>query len=1088
MTDPKGIQTKLTYEAINGHIDLYPTKTETAFNTPLKKTGTRQYDFNTGLVTMMRDEDNGVSSVTSFDDMGRTTLVRSAADLPEETRISTQYFDAERRVVVRSDQDAAGDGKLITIQHYDQVGRVRLTRRLEQFSTAGLTDERIGIKIQIRYFIDNPCQPTNTSQCLTENSAVIGSYVLTSNPYRAQTSSEASTEPTMGWSRGKSDRTGRQVEIKTFAGADLPAPWDDNNSSTGTVTRAYDGFFTTVTDQAGKPSRSMADGLGRMVRVDEPSDSSNTLGDPDSPTQATNYVYDALGNLKQITQGQQSRFFNYTSLSRLKDSSSPEGGTTSYQYDVTGNLTTKTDPRLLPNTSTHVSIVLDYDQLNRLKTRTYNDGTPTVTYSYDNPNVLYAKGRLTSVSSSSSSYTYEEYDAAGRVKKGMQTTAGQSYTMEYTYNRAGALVSQKYPSGLIVKSEYDDAGRLAGVKKDANNFYYAGGSPTSTNRFQYSPAGAVQGMRLGNDLWEHTNFNSRLQVVQIGVGNSVSDSSKLRLDYTFGVVEGGNLNPAKNNGNPQSQTITLPDVASIVQNFEYDELGRLKKAQELGTNGWTQQFSYDRFGNRTGVSLTQLQGHPLPTTAPEVDPDTNRFKLTNSQNQATGYDYDDAGNMTKEPEAGGTFKKYSYDSDNRIKQAKRLSGTNEVVIGDYIYDGDGKRVKTVVGAATTIYVYNIVGQLVAEYTDVLPETSGTSFITSDALGSTRLVTGSNKEVKERHDYLPFGEEIPAGYSARSSVIGFGIDKVRQKFTGKERDNETGLDFFGARYLASAQGRFVAPDPLLSSGSLTDPQTWNRYAYVLNNPLKFTDPTGLFTWSRDLGGDAEDDELEEYFRKEAEKIKDEKKRKKELKKVAEKAKKALEKRQEIRRAITEAKTLLASNVLSAAEKREIRSSIAAYGEENTTNLHVIIDARDGRNAGTTFGEGGRIIVGLGLAGNDMQTAVQFVHEGSHVLDMHTFNTESSPDTTLFETERRAWTTAAYAAKGFGMSSYPSTLPENMRTWKKGWSQADIETAVRNRLAGASYGVTPDKPGQRFSQMYVENIYMNRTRMNKDGRLY
>jgi hypothetical protein len=75
----------------------------------------------------------------------------------------------------------------------------------------------------------------------------------------------------------------------------------------------------------------------------------------------------------------------------------------------------------------------------------------------------------------------------------------------------------------------------------------------ATNRLRYSLAGAMQRMKLGNGLWEHTNFNSRLQVTQIGLGTSVSDSSKLRLDYTFGELVDGVLDVTRNNGNRTSQ-------------------------------------------------------------------------------------------------------------------------------------------------------------------------------------------------------------------------------------------------------------------------------------------------------------------------------------------------------------------------------------------------------------------------------------------------------------------------------------------------------------------------------------------------------
>jgi YD repeat-containing protein len=147
----------------------------------------------------------------------------------------------------------------------------------------------VGIKVQTRY-LNDPCQPP-TGQC------VPGSYVLTSNPYRASTLSAAGSEPTMGWTRTKADTTGRTIEVRTFAGSALPGPWAGNSTSTGTVATVYDSIYTTVMDQAGKVRRSKVDGLGRLIRVDEPSDPANTLGSQNSPTQATNYQYDALGNL-----------------------------------------------------------------------------------------------------------------------------------------------------------------------------------------------------------------------------------------------------------------------------------------------------------------------------------------------------------------------------------------------------------------------------------------------------------------------------------------------------------------------------------------------------------------------------------------------------------------------------------------------------------------------------------------------------------------------------------------------------------------------------------------------------------------------
>ena len=117
------------------------------------------------------------------------------------------------------------------------------------------------------------------------------------------------------------------------------------------------------------------------------------------------------------------------------------------------------------------------------------------------------------------------------------------------------------------------------------------------------------------------------------------------------------------------------------------------------------------------------------------------------------------------------------------------------------------------------------------------------WLVTDQLGTPRIIidkTGSLANVK-RHDYLPFGEELFVGTGGRTTGQGYVGDNVRQKFTLKERDIETGLDFFGARYHSSTQGRFTSAD--IVGGERSNPQSLNLYAYVLNNPLAYTDPTG-----------------------------------------------------------------------------------------------------------------------------------------------------------------------------------------------------------------------------------------------------
>ena len=183
-----------------------------------------------------------------------------------------------------------------------------------------------------------------------------------------------------------------------------------------------------------------------------------------------------------------------------------------------------------------------------------------------------------------------------------------------------------------------------------------------------------------------------------------------------------------------------------------------------------------------------------------------------------------------------------------------------------MYDGDGKRIKKIQGGTTTLYVYNAFGNLIAEYSDHPSSSGGTTYLTTDHLGSTRVVTDASKQVKSRHDYLPFGDEISSGYGNRNTITGYNAQggianlNLKQKFSAKERDTESNLDYFGARYMSGAQGRFMSPDefvggPYEVGGSRGDkagplpyadimnPQSLNKFEYALNNPLRYIDPDG-----------------------------------------------------------------------------------------------------------------------------------------------------------------------------------------------------------------------------------------------------
>jgi RHS repeat-associated protein len=244
--------------------------------------------------------------------------------------------------------------------------------------------------------------------------------------------------------------------------------------------------------------------------------------------------------------------------------------------------------------------------------------------------------------------------------------------------------------------------------------------------------------------------------------------------------------------------------------------------------------------------VTGNSGVPLAGNTPTGN-------VYNANNQIGGASYDAAGNQLSVN--GATL---TYDAENRQTSATAppaLGGGTEW----YYYDGDGRRIEKTGASGTTAYIYDAFGQLAAEYGGardyirlggqvVAIENPGggpcqTCYFSYDQLGSVRIVMDQNANVVARHDYLPFGAEIPSGWAGRSSLWG-ASDGVYEKFTGQERDSETGLDFFQARYYGSALGRFTSPDPHTATVlHLINPQRWNMYAYGLNNPLFYTDPTG-----------------------------------------------------------------------------------------------------------------------------------------------------------------------------------------------------------------------------------------------------
>ena len=336
-TDAKGIVSKITYGAVsgpNGNVTgLYPTETILAYGTSLARTSTASYDFYTGAVLATTDEDNDITNATEYDDIGRPIKAITAQGTALESWTITEYHDDDRFVVVKSDLEAKGDGKKVATQFYDQLGRVRLTKTLEDASTQSATNETDGIKVQTRYGINDPTPSVTTDP---ENS--LGSYSLVSNQYRASSLAAASAETTMGWTLSYSSKTGRHSDTTTYSGTTVPTVGSTTNS-TGVVSTDIDINRTLVTDQAGKQRISKTNALGQLndvyeiVAASDASTSSVTFPNTSiAYGYVTSYVYDTLNNLTTVNQGSQTRTFAYNSLSRLTSATNPESGTISYVY------------------------------------------------------------------------------------------------------------------------------------------------------------------------------------------------------------------------------------------------------------------------------------------------------------------------------------------------------------------------------------------------------------------------------------------------------------------------------------------------------------------------------------------------------------------------------------------------------------------------------------------------------------------------------------------------------------------------------------------------------------------------------------
>jgi RHS repeat-associated protein len=396
-----------------------------------------------------------------------------------------------------------------------------------------------------------------------------------------------------------------------------------------------------------------------------------------------------------------------------------------------------------------------------------------------------------------------QYDALGRVTTLSKTVGSTVYPVQYGYDLVGNLKSITYPSGRAVQQSLDSLERVTQISSSGTN-YLSG--------MAYNSAWQPTGFSYGNGVAASFGYNSHMQLASLAYTKSGSTLFSLAYDYSTGVPG--------NNG--QIQKITDNVDATRTTTIVYDAWLRLLS--------WTNSQasvteSYDRYGNRLTQNL------PVPSTV-AVDVTTNHITTA-------GFAYDAAGNMTND-----SINALTYDGENRLITSAQSGATYA-----YAYDGNGLRVKkTPPTGAATIYIFSG-SKVIAEYASGAAPASPTSeyiysgnqliatlagstttYHHADHL-STRVSTDSSGNTVRTFGHYPFGE---TWYETGTAS--------KWKFTTYERDSESLNDYAIARIYVNRIARFSTPDQL--GGNIENPQSLNRYAYVLNDPQNLSDPLGL----------------------------------------------------------------------------------------------------------------------------------------------------------------------------------------------------------------------------------------------------
>ncbi|MDR6841213.1 BPSL0067 family protein [Pseudoxanthomonas sacheonensis] len=529
----------------------------------------------------------------------------------------------------------------------------------------------------------------------------------------------------------------------------------------------------------------------------------------------TQYSYDAVGNLKQVTDPKGlATSYVYDSLGRLGQQSSPDSGTTSYTYDDAGNRKSQTDARGVISNYT-------YDALNRLLTVTYPTTAEGVTYTYDAANAAcaigetFATGRLTKMADQSGTTEYC-YDRFGNVVRKVQSTAGLAFTVRYSYTLANQLKTLTYPDGAVVDYTRDTQSRI----REIGVALGGGARQVLLGNATYYPAGPSSGWTFGNGRTLNRVYDKDYRA------STIKDAGVNGLDIGLRYDNAGYLTQLTN-----AALATTPKTK-----YAYDARGRLLRTSDGSTNAAIETYTYDATGNRTSVALGAAAAQAYTYEAAS-------HRLT--QVDGVARDYDAAGNLTA---SGGTAREYAYNDAGRMSVTKQAG----IVKATYEYNGLGEQVRRVT-SASTVFIYDEAGHTLGQYNSTgtplhqyvwmddqpvgVIANDALHYVESDHLGTPRAVIDATRQ--KAIWIWDLKSEVFGSSVAATDPDADGIDFVYDlRFPGQRYDSASGMNYNYYRDYEPRVGRYTQSDPIGLWGGVS------TFGYVGGSPLIAADPRGL----------------------------------------------------------------------------------------------------------------------------------------------------------------------------------------------------------------------------------------------------